>query len=87
MEKPGVKKGVSAAREETVGLPPTCHARTIFSMLKIAGLSVEAKRFRVSERYFLPYQPESSSGKCQHADIAEPCFDEGWKKYSALYFL
>lgn len=62
-------------------------ARAIFSMLKIAVLSVEAKRSRVSGPLFFPYRPVSSSDECQHADIEESRFNEGWEKYSALYFL
>jgi len=55
-------------------------------MLKIAVLSVEAKRHRASGRLFFQYRLDSSSDECQHADIAESCFDGRREKYSVLYF-
>jgi len=55
-------------------------------MLKIAVHSVEVNAFRVRDRRFFPHRPNSSSDACQHADMAESCYDEGWEKYSALYF-
>ena len=49
-------------------------------------LDFDVNGFRVSDRNFFLYRPIASSDECQHADIAEPCFDEGMEKYSALYF-
>ena len=62
-------------------------ARPIFSMLKIGVLNVEVNDVRVRDKNAFPYRLVSSSGGCQHADIAEGGFDERWEKYSALYFL
>jgi hypothetical protein len=56
-------------------------------MLKTAALNVETKRLRVSERTFFRKRPETSLDECQHADIAERCFDKGLEKYSVPYFL
>src|SRR6185312_12493645 len=77
------KRGVEASEfGDSDGIfhpyPPRL-GRPIFSMLKIAILNVEGKRFRMGEKNFFPHRPETSSDECQHADIAESCLDEGWE--------
>ena len=86
MAKSGVEEGASGASDGTFSPLPPRLARPIFSALKIAVLDFEASGFRVSGRRFFPCRPVSSPHKCQHADIAESCIDEGREKYSALYF-
>jgi hypothetical protein len=55
-------------------------------MLKIPVLDIEAKRSLVGSRRLFLYRPGYSSEECQHADIAESCFDDVHKQYSTLYF-
>ena len=84
--KPGAEASAPGRSDGIFSLYPRRFACPTFSMLKTAVLTVETKRFRASEKNFFPYRPETSSDECQHADMAERCFDERWEKYSALYF-